>query len=110
MNIEEFLSTDKFVSKLELMDLTGLSERAVRNEISKLKLVKPVIYNSKTRGHRLAKRIEDLNTLHEIAQEYEAVQHCINDIEARKRVFNMQERVYIAYLKRIEKIFNNNVS
>lgn len=110
MRIEEFLSTDKFTSKLELMDLTGLSERAVRREISDLKLIKPVIYNSQTKGHRLAKRIEDLKTLDDVATEYAAVQHCIADIEARKRVFNMQERVYIAYLKKIEKIFNTNVS
>lgn len=111
MNIEEFLSTDKFISKLELMDLTGLSERAVRREISDLKLIKPVIYNSQTKGHRLAKRIEDLVTLDDVATEYAAVQHCINDINARKEVFNKQLRCYIAYQKSIEKLFNgSNVS
>lgn len=106
MNIEEYLNTETFTTKLELMDLTSLSERAVRAEISKLKLKVPVIYNSQTKGHRLAKKVEDLKTIHDIATEYEAVQHCIRDIEARKRVFNQQEKVYIAYLKKIEKIFN----
>lgn len=110
MRIEEYLHTDKFTSKLELMDLTGLSERAVRREISDLKLVKPVIYNSQTKGHRLAKRIEDLKTLDDVATEYKAVQHCIADIQARKKVFDKQLRTYIAYLKKIEKIFNTNVS
>ena len=104
--IEEYLNADTFTSKRELVELTGLTERAVRKRLSDLKLVKPVIYNCNTKGYRLAKNIADLNTLHEIASEYEAVRRCVADIEARKRVFNMQERVYIAYLKDIEKLFS----
>lgn len=106
MNIEEYLNTDTFTSKRELMDMTGLNEREVRRHISNLKLVRPVIYNSKTRGHRLAKDISDLNTLHDIAFEYDAVRRCVADLEARKRVFNMQEYVYIKYLKEIENLFS----
>jgi biotin operon repressor len=110
MRIEEFLSTDKFTSRHELMDLSNLSDRAVRREISDLKLKKVVLYSSQQKGYRLAKRIEDLDTLEAVRAEYAAVQHCINDIQARKKVFNQQLRCYIAYLKKIEKIFNTNVS
>ena len=110
MNIEEYLKTDEFTSKHDLMDMTNLSERAVRKELSDLKFKKPVIYNSNTRGYRLAIKIEDLKTLEDVEREYKAVSHCIADIQARKKVFNKQLRTYIAYLKDIEKIFLNNVS
>ena len=30
------------------------------------------------------------------------IQHCINDIEARKKDMNMSERSYIAYLQRLK--------
>lgn len=103
--IEKYLSTEEFTSKSELQELTGLSERMVRKSLSDLKLVKPVIYNSTTKGYRLAKNVEDLKTLYQVAKEYQSVSRCIADIESRKKVFNMQERCYIAYLKDIEKLF-----
>ena len=37
MNIYEFIPNDRYISKADLMDLTGLSSRAVRDKISKLK-------------------------------------------------------------------------
>lgn len=110
MRIEDCLHTDKFTSRHELMDLSNLSDRAVRRGISDLKLKKVVLYSSQQKGYRLAKRIEDLVTLDDVATEYAAVKHCINDIQARKKVFDKQLRTYIAYLKKIEKIFNTNVS
>lgn len=105
MNIEDFLSTERYTTKQELMELTNLSERAVRAEISKLKLKRVVLYSSRKKGFKLAKSVSELNTLYEIAQEYNAVQHCIADINARKKVFDKQLRTYIAYLKDIEKLF-----
>ena len=110
MRIEDLLCTDKFTSRHELMDLSNLSDRAVRRAISDLKLKKVVLYSSQQKGYRLAKRIEDLHTLEDVRAEYSAVQHCINDIQARKKVFDKQLRTYIAYLKSMEKIFKTNVS
>lgn len=110
MNIEDYLNTDTYTSRFELMDLSNLSDRAVRREISDLKLKRVVLYSSQQKGYRLAKRIEDLHTLDDVATEYEAVRHCIADINARKKVFDKQLRCYIAYLKKIEKIFINEVS
>lgn len=110
MKIEENLKTDEFVSKHELMDLTNMSERAVRQQISNLKLKRPVIYSSRQKGYRLAKSIADLSTLEEVEAEYNAIQNCIADIQARKKVFDKQLRTYIAYLKSIEKVFMQDVS
>lgn len=102
INIKDYLSTDKFKSRVQLSLETGMSDRWIRNRISELKETEVVLYNSQTSGYRLAKRIEDMNP-QELEIEIELVQHCINDIEARKGVFNQQERTYIAYLKIAER-------
>lgn len=105
IDIEEYLNTNNFKSKQELSEETGLKERMVRNKISDLKRIKPVIYNSKTKGYRLAKNIYEINHI-ELEQEIELIKHCINDIQSRKKVFDNQLRTYIAYLKVAEKVLN----
>lgn len=102
VNIEEYLCTDKFTSRQEIAGVTGLSERAVRSKISNLKLKVPVIYNSQTKGYRLAKDIKS-QTNEELRTEVELIKHCISDIQARKKVFDKQLQTYIAYLKVAEK-------
>lgn len=107
IKIIDYLSDKKFKSKEQLMKETGLSERAVRNKISELKLTRVVLYNSQTKGYRLAKFIDPKKmTYEEIDKELELVQHSINDIRARKKVFNKQLRKYIAYQKKVEKIMS----
>ena len=49
MKIEEYLSTENFKTRQQLVNDTGLTDRAVRNQISVLKKTKPVIYNSQTK-------------------------------------------------------------
>lgn len=105
IDIEEHLNTNNFKSKQELSEETGLKERMIRNKISDLKLIKPVIYNSKTKGYRLAKNIYEMDHM-ELEKEVELIQHCINDIQSRKKVFDKQLRTYIAYLKVAEKVLN----
>lgn len=105
MDIKDFLNDKEFKSKEQLMLETGLNERTVRSKISKLKLDRVVIYNSQQKGYRLAKFI-DLETMtpEEIEKELELVRHSINDINARKNVFNKQLRKYIAYQKKVEEM------
>lgn len=105
INIIDYLSDKKFKSKEQLMKETGLNERVVRQKISDLKLTRVVLYNSQTKGYKLAKFIDpDKMTDEEIEKELDLVQHSINDIKARKKVFNKQLRKYIAYQKKVEKI------
>lgn len=102
MKIEEYLSTEYFKSRKQLTQETGLTDRAVRDKISTLKKEKAVISNSQTKGYRLAKEIQSIETLEEAQEEKELIRHCINDIESRKEDLNMSERSYIAYLKVLE--------
>lgn len=99
--IESYLSDKEFTTREELVARTGYSDRKVRQLISELKLLKPVIYNSQTKGYRLAKKPTEM-TIDEVIEEMNLAQHCVNDIESRKEVFNQQERVYIAYIKNLE--------
>lgn len=101
MKIQDYLNTKTLKTRQELMQETGLTDRAIRQAISNLKKTKAVIYNSQARGYRLAKDIYSFNTVEEAKEELTEIQHCINDIEARKRDFNKSERTYIAYKKEI---------
>lgn len=102
MNIKDYLSTEIFKTRKQLVEETGLTDRAIRNKISELKQKETVLYNSQTAGYRLARPIDQLKGK-DLEEEMELVKHCINDIEARKEKFNNQERQYIAYLKVAEK-------
>ncbi len=105
INIEDYLSTEEFKSRQELSKETGLSERMVRKKISELKLVRPVIYNSQTKGYKLAKDFKNMNK-EEILEELELIRHSANDINSRVKVLNNQLRSYIAYSKVAEKFLN----
>lgn len=96
--IKEYLNTEQFTTRQELVVSTGYSDRKVRQMISDLKLIEPVIYNSQTKGYRLARDLSKL-TREELIEELKLIDHCLKDIEARKDVFNKQERTYIAYKK-----------
>lgn len=102
MRIEDYLNTEEFKTREQLVKETGMTDRAIRQAISNLKKIRPVIYNSQTRGYRLAKDLNSFNTIKEAEEEYILIHHCINDIEARKRDFNKSERVYIAYQAKLE--------
>lgn len=100
MKIEEYLNTQEFKTRGQLVKETGFTDRTVRQAISDLKKKIAVIYNSQTRGYRLAKDIKSFNTVEEAEEEKKQVQHCINDIEARKKDFNMSEKnIYSLYEK-----------
>lgn len=101
--IEQYLNDKTFTTRKELVELTGYNDRTIRNEISKLKQERPVIYNSQTSGYRLAKDLSKL-TKEEKEEEIRLIEHCIADIESRKKAYDMQLRSYIAYLKVANKI------
>lgn len=102
IEIENYLSTDRFISKQEIADRAGISERLVRRKISELKFKRPVVFNSKTKGYRLAKHLDEMSK-EEIIEEMELIQYSANEISSRVKVLNKQLRSYIAYLKIAEK-------
>jgi len=102
MKIEEYLSTEYFTTRKELERRTGLPDRRVRAEISKLKETVPVISHSKGKGYRLAKDFQDFNTAKEAKQELEEIVHCINEIKSRKKSLDKTKRTYEVYVKKLK--------
>lgn len=59
--IENYLSSNKFTTRKELTEKTGISDREVRKQISELKKRRVVIYSSHRAGYRLAKEFRSLS-------------------------------------------------
>ena len=103
IDIKDFLSTEKYTTRKELMEKTGLCDREIRSRISDLKLKRVVLYSSQKSGFRLAKAIDKM-TDKELESELEEVRHSLNDCKSRTQKLNKQKRKYIAYLKKAEQI------
>lgn len=103
INIENFLSAVKYTSKQEIMDRTGLSERTVRELVSKLKKKRVVIYSSNVKGWRLAKEYTAMSTI-EREEELNQIKHSLNDCISRVKDLKKSMRMYIAYIKKAEQI------
>lgn len=102
MRIEDYLSTEYFTTRKELERRTGLSDRKVRIEISKLKETVPVISHSNGKGYRLAKDFQDFNTSNEAKLELAEIEHCINEINSRESSLNKTKRTYEEYVKKLK--------
>lgn len=107
IDIKQYLSTEKYTTRKELMELTGLADREVRSKISELKKERVVLYSSQQAGYRLAKELKSM-TPEEREKEIELVKHSLNDCKSRTKQLNKQKRKYIAYLKKAEKIMIEN--
>lgn len=102
MDIYELIPNDRYISKLELMDLTGLSERVVRREISKLKKECVILSFSSGKGYRKVKPTEEM-TKEEMEIEYQEVMHCIREYQHRITDLKKSMRKLIARKKILEK-------
>lgn len=103
INILNYLSTERYTTRKELIEKTGLSDRKIREEISELKKKRVVLYSSSRSGYRLAREIRSM-TAEELKEEIEAVKHSLNDCKSRTKTLNKQKRKYIAYLEKAKQI------
>lgn len=103
IDIKDYLSTEKYTTRKELVEATGFSDREVRSRISELKKKRVVIYSSQNTGYRLAKELKSL-TKEEREKEVDLVKHSLNDCKSRTTQLNKQKRKYIAYIKKAEQI------
>lgn len=103
IDIKDYLSTEKYTTRKELVEATGFSDREVRSRISELKKKRVVIYSSQNTGYRLAKELKCL-TKEEREKEVDLVKHSLNDCKSRTTQLNKQKRKYIAYIKKAEQI------
>ena len=103
IDIKNYLSTERYTTRKELMEKTGLGDREVRSKISELKKHRVVLYSSQRSGYRLAKEYRSMSK-QQREEEIEQVKHSLNDCKSRTTQLNKQKRKYIAYLKKAEQI------
>ncbi len=102
MNIEEFIPNDRYITKLELQDMTGMSEREVRREISNLKKKMVILSLSSGKGYKRVKPTDEMSQA-EMEIEYEEVNHCIREYNHRIKDFKKSMRKLVARKKILEK-------
>lgn len=103
IEIENYLNSIKFITRKELIEKTGLSDRKIREKISELKNKRVVIYSSNRSGYRLARELRSMSKI-ERDEERQLVQHSLNECKSRIKKLKRQMRKYIAYLKKAEQI------
>lgn len=103
IDIKDYLSTERYTTRKELVEKTRLSDRDVRDRISELKKHRVVLYSSSRSGYRLAKELKSM-TKEERMEEIELVKCSLNDCKSRTKKLKNQMRKYIAYLKKAEQL------
>lgn len=98
----DLIPADRFITKAELMEKTGLTDRTLRDMISHIKMNKTIISNCDKKGYKRGKGTDSLKTKEETNYELEIVKKSIKEINSRKKVYNKQLRQYIAYMKVLE--------
>ena len=100
--IYDLIPEDRFITKKELIELTGIDERSIRRYISDIRKEHSVISLSSGKGYKKSKSTEDM-TQQEIEVEYEMIKHQINESNSRIKELKKNMRSSIARLKILEK-------
>lgn len=103
--IYDIIPTDRYISRKELKEKLGMSDRQIRLYISKIREKHNIISLSSIGGYRRAKSTDDM-TQEEIKVEYEIIKKQLkeNNNRIKKIKYNMKSQ--IAYLKILEKSMN----
>lgn len=100
--IYNLIPNDRYITRNELIDLTGLKDREIRKYISEIRLEHTIISLSSGKGYRKA-RFTDKMTKEEIAQEIIIMKKAINENNSRIKNIKKVMRSQIAYLKILER-------
>ena len=102
MNIYELISTDRFITRKELCELTGRTDRNIRNLISDIRKEHCIISLSSGKGYR---RVLPTNEMQQedMKLEYELIKHQIAENNSRIKEIKKNMRTSIARLKILER-------
>lgn len=100
--IYDLLPDNRFISKKELMELTGLDERTVRRYICDIRKEHSIISLSSGKGYMKSRSTDEM-TEQEIQIEYNMVKHQIAESNSRIRELKKNMKSSIARLKILEK-------
>lgn len=100
--IYEMIPEDRFITKKELMELTGLDERTIRRYISDIRKEHSIISLSSGKGYKKSKSTDNMTT-NEMVVEYDMVKHQIAESNSRIKELKKNMKTSIARLKILEK-------
>ena len=100
--IYSLIPEDRFITKKELIGLTGLDERTLRRYISDIRKEHSIISLSSTKGYKKSKSTDDM-TPEEMVVEYDMVKHQIAESNSRIKELKKNMKSSIARLKILEK-------
>jgi len=100
--IYELIPEDRFITKKELMELTGLDERTIRRYISDIRKEHSIISLSSGKGYKKSKSTDNMTT-NEMVVEYDMVKHQIAESNSRIKELKKNMKTSIARLKILEK-------
>ena len=100
--IYSLIPEDRFITKKELIGLTGIDERTLRRYISDIRKEHSIISLSSTKGYKKSKSTDDM-TPEEMVVEYDMVKHQIAESNSRIKELKKNMKSSIARLKILEK-------
>lgn len=110
--IYSIIPEEEYITRKELVEKTGLSDRTIRLVISEIRKEHSIISLSSGKGYRKSKSTDDM-TQEEIKTEYKIIKHQIKESNSRIKSIKTNMRSSIARLKILEKVMingtNNNI-
>lgn len=100
--IYDLIPEDRFITKKELIGLTGIDERSIRRYISDIRKDHSIISLSSGKGYKKSKSTDDM-TPEEMLIEYDMVKHQIAESNSRIKELKKNMKTSIARLKILEK-------
>ena len=100
--IYDLIPEDRFITKKELIGLTGIDERSIRRYISDIRKDHSIISLSSGKGYKKSKSTDDM-TPEEMLIEYDMVKHQIAESNSRIKELKKNMKSSIARLKILEK-------
>lgn len=105
MNIYELIPTDRFITRKELCELTGRTDRQLRRMISDIRKEHCIISLSSNKGYRRVLPTNDMEQ-EDMKIEYELIKHQIAENNSRIKEIKKNMRTSISRLKILEKFIN----
>ena len=103
--IYDLIPEDNFITRGELRDLTGISDRQIRRYISEIRKEHSIISLSSGKGYKKSKST-DFMSLSDMKIEYALIKHQIAESNSRIKSIKANMRTSIARLKILEKNIN----
>jgi len=104
--IYDLIPDDRYITRKELTEITGICDRTIRLIISEIRKEHSIISLSSGKGYKKSKSTSDM-TKEEMKIELEIIKHQLKESNSRIKSIKANMRSGIARLKILEREINN---